>query len=255
MPAAFATVATPERLHARITRTLALRILTAERAGQQALFPNEAALCQQLGVSRTIIREAIKVLAAKGMLQVRPRSGTRARPRPEWNLLDPDVLAWQALLAPDPRILRDICEVRLSIEPIAAGFAALRATPREIAEIGKRFEEKEAASGPEETIDADLRFHAAVLAASHNPLLEQLGAVTRQPFRTALSYTRRLRAAEAVSLSAHRALAEAIERRDPLKARAAAEEIVGLAMVEVEETIRAGKRRKPRHRLENSNAL
>ena len=255
MPAAFATLVAPERLHARITRTLALRILTEERAGQQALFPNEADLCQQLGVSRTIIREAIKVLAAKGMLQVRPRSGTRARPRSEWNLLDPDVLAWQALLAPDPRILRDICEVRLSIEPIAAGFAALRATAREIAEIEKRFEEKEAASSPEETIDADLRFHAAVLAASHNPLLEQLGAITRQPFRTALSYTRRLRAAEAVSLSAHRALAEAIRRRDPLKARAAAEEIVGLAMVEVEEAIRAGKRRKPRHRLENSDAL
>jgi DNA-binding FadR family transcriptional regulator len=188
------------------------------------------------------------------MLDVRPRSGTRARPRSEWNLLDPDVLAWQALLAPDPRVLRDICEVRLSIEPIAAGFAALRATPQEIAEIQERFEDKEAAS-PEETVDADLRFHAAVVAASHNPLLEQLNAVTRQPFRTALAYTRRLRAAEAVSLAAHRALAEAIRRRDPLKARAAAEEIVGLAMVEVEEAIRAGARRKPRPRLENSHAL
>ena len=152
MPAAFATIAAPERLHARITRTLALRILTEERAGQQALFPNETELCRQLGVSRTVIREAIKVLAAKGMLQVRPRSGTRARLRSEWNLLDPDVLAWQALLAPDPRILRDICEVRLSIEPIAAGFAALRATPLEIAEIGRRFEEKEVACGPAPTV-------------------------------------------------------------------------------------------------------
>lgn len=254
MPATFAPIVTPERLHARITRTLALRILTAERAGQPVLFPNEADLCRQLGVSRTVIREAIKVLAAKGMLQVRPRSGTRARPRSEWNLLDPDVLAWQALLAPDPRILRDICEVRLSIEPIAAGFAALRATPQEILEIAKRFDEKEAAATPEQTVDADLRFHAAVVAASHNPLLEQLSSITRQPFRTALSYTRR-RAAEAVSMAAHRALAEAIERRDPLKARAAAEEIVGLAMVEVEEAIRAGKRRKSRQRLENSDAL
>jgi DNA-binding FadR family transcriptional regulator len=254
VPAAFARIAAPERLHARVTRTLALRILSAERADEQVLFPNEADLCRQLGVSRTVIREAIKVLAAKGMLDVRPRSGTRARPRSEWNLLDPDVLAWQALLAPDPRVLRDICEVRLSIEPIAAGFAALRATPQEIAEIQERFEDKEAAS-PEETVDADLRFHAAVVAASHNPLLEQLNAVTRQPFRTALAYTRRLRAAEAVSLAAHRALAEAIRRRDPLKARAAAEEIVGLAMVEVEEAIRAGARRKPRPRLENSHAL
>jgi DNA-binding FadR family transcriptional regulator len=254
MPATFAPIVAPERLHGRITRTLALRVLTAERAGQPLLFPNEAELCRQLGVSRTVIREAIKVLAAKGMLQVRPRSGTRSRPRPEWNLLDPDVLAWQALLAPDPRILRDICEVRLSIEPIAAGFAALRATPEEIAAIQERFEEKEAATTAEEIVDADLRFHAAVVAASHNALLEQLSAITRPPFRTALSYTRR-RAAEAVSMAVHRALAEAIARRDPLKARAAAEEIVGLAMVGVEEAIRAGKRRKPRPRMEDSDAL
>ncbi len=255
MPATFARIVTEERLHARVTRTLALRILTAERAGEQVIFPNETDLCRQLGVSRTVVREAIKVLAAKGLLQVRPRSGTRARPRVEWNLLDPDVLSWQALLEPDPRVLRDICEVRLAIEPIASGFAALRATAREIADIEARLGEKEAvAVDPEAAVDVDLRFHAAVVAASHNSLLEQLSATTRQPFRTALSYTRSLRAAEAVSLTAHRALVEAIKRRDPLKARAAAEEIVGLAMVGVEEAIRAEKRRKPRKRQENSHA-
>ncbi len=234
-----------------MTRTLALRILHAEHDGEPGALPNEADLCVQLGVSRTVIREAIKVLAAKGMLEVRQGSGTRARPRSEWSLLDPDVLAWQALLAPDPRVLRDICEVRLAIEPIASGFAALRATPREIAEIERRLEDKEAgADDPEQAVDADLRFHAAVVAASHNPLLEQLSAVTRQPFRTALSYTRRLRAAEAMAITAHRELVEAIKRRDPLKARAAAEEIVGLAMVGVEEAIRSERRRKPRQRLE-----
>jgi DNA-binding FadR family transcriptional regulator len=257
VPASFARIVAPERLHVRVTRTLALRILAAERDGQQIPFPNEADLCRQLGVSRTVLREAIKVLAAKGMLEVRPRFGTHARPRSEWNLLDPDVLAWQSQLAPDPRILRDICEVRLSIEPIAAGFAALRAGPKEIAEIEARLEDKEAAAdgAVEDAVDADLRFHAAVVAAAHNPLLSQLNALTREPFRAALSYTRNLRAAEAVGLHAHRALTEAIRRRDPLQARAAAEEIVGLAMVGVEEAIRAAKRRKPRHRLENSHAL
>jgi GntR family transcriptional regulator, galactonate operon transcriptional repressor len=253
--ATFARIVTPERLHARVTRTLALRILHAEHDGEPGALPNEADLCLQLGVSRTVIREAIKVLAAKGMLEVRQGSGTRARPRSEWSLLDPDVLAWQALLAPDPRVLRDICEVRLAIEPIASGFAALRATPREIAEIERRLEAKEAgATDPEQAVDADLRFHAAVVAASHNPLLEQLSAVTRQPFRMALSYTRRLRAAEAMGLAAHRELVEAIKRRDPLKARAAAEEIVGLAMVGVEEAIRSERRRKPRQRLEKPDA-
>jgi GntR family galactonate operon transcriptional repressor len=249
VPATFARIAAPERLHERVTRTLALRVLIAERASEQATFPNEAELCRQLGVSRSILREAIKVLAAKGMLEVRPRWGTRAKPRSEWNLLDPDVLAWQAQLRPDPRVLRDICEVRLAIEPIASGYAALRATPEEIAEIEKRLEEKEAAGKePEAVIDADLRFHAAVVAASHNPLLQQLSAATRQPFRAALAYTSRLPAVETVSLGAHRALAEAIKRRDPLKARAAADEIVGLAMLGVEEAIRSEEKRSARMR-------
>lgn len=243
MPATFPRIAAPERLHDRVTRTLALRVLTAERAGQTVVFPNEAELCRQLGVSRSIVREAVKVLTAKGMLEVRPRWGTRAKPRSEWNLLDPDVLSWQAELRPDPRILRDLCEVRLAIEPVASGFAAVRATPEEIAEIGTRLANKEAFAGePEEAIEADLQFHAAVVGASHNPLLQQLSAVTREPFRTALSYMNRLPGVEALGLVAHRALVDAIKRRNPLEARAAAEEVVGLAMLGVEEAIRAEER-------------
>ncbi len=240
MRTVFARIDAPERLHDRVTRILALRILNGERANEQVVFPNEAELCVQLGVSRTIVREAIKVLAAKGMLEVRPRSGTRAKPRSEWNLLDPDVLVWQAELPADPRVLRDICEVRLAIEPVASGFAALRATPEEIAEIERGLERKEAtASDRDRAVEADLQFHAAVVTASHNPLLEQLSAVTREPFRAARSYTSRLPAAEELGIVAHRALVDAIRRHDPLAARAAAEEIVGLAMLGVEEAIRS----------------
>jgi GntR family transcriptional regulator, galactonate operon transcriptional repressor len=246
---AFPRITAPENLHARVTRMLALRVLEAERASEQLAFPNEAELCQQLGVSRTIVREAVKVLADKGMVEVRPRSGTRARRRSEWNLLDPDILAWQAELQPDGRFLRDLCEVRLAIEPIASGFAALRASTEEILGIERCLEQREAkAAGADldEAIDLDLQFHAAVVAACHNPLLEQLSAAIRQPFRTALSYTSRLPASEALALGAHRALFEAIGRRDPLKARSAAEEVVGLAMLTVEEVIRleASQRRK-----------
>ena len=234
-------VQTPENLHDRVTRTLAFRVLEAERASEQLVFPNEADLCHQLGVSRTIVREAVKVLADKGMLEVRPRSGTRARSRSEWNLLDPDILSWQAQSQPDGRFLHDLCEVRLAIEPIASGFAALRATSREIAQIGRCLEQREAGAetaDPDRAVDLDLEFHASVVAASHNPLLQQLMSAIREPFRTALSYTTRLRASEVLGLTAHRGLFEAISRRDPLKARAASEEIVGLAMLAVEEVIR-----------------
>ncbi len=235
----FAHIEVPENLHNRVTRALAVRILEAERSGEVLSLPNESELCDQLGVSRTIVREAVKVLADKGMLEVRPRWGTRARPRTEWNLLDPDILAWQAELQPDGRFLRDLCEVRLAIEPVAAGFAALRASAEEISAIGRCLEQREATTThAAQVIELDLAFHAAVVAACHNPLLEQLSAAIRDPFRTALAYASRLPASEELGLDAHRRLFEAISRRDPLKARAAAEEVVGLAMLTVEEVLR-----------------
>ena len=101
MVTTFTRIQAPENLHAIVIRTLALRIIAAERVGESLVFPNEAELCQQVGVSRTILREAVKVLEDKGMLQVRPRSGTRSRPRRDWNLLDPNILAWQGSASSD----------------------------------------------------------------------------------------------------------------------------------------------------------
>lgn len=242
MAAHFTRIEAPENLHERVTRALAVRIIQAERMGEQIAFPNEAGLCQQLGVSRSILREAVKVLVDKGMLEVRPRSGTRARPRGEWNLLDPDILAWQAGMKPDAALLRDLCEVRLAIEPVASGFAALRATPAEVAELRacvERRESRAASATPEEASDLDLQFHSAVVAASHNALFQRLSEIIREPLRTAFSYTVRLPASVKWGLELQRALLEAIERRHPLAARTASEEIVGLAMLSVEQVIRS----------------
>ena len=229
-----------ENLHDRVTRTLALQVIRAERASTPIAFPNEAALGEQLGVSRTVIREAIKVLSDKGMVWVRPRSGTRARPREDWNLLDPDILKWQSQMPADGRLLRDLCEVRLAIEPTAAGFAAVRATADELAVVEQCLRRRETiagASNPAEATELDLAFYTAVVAASHNLLLQQLSAMIREPFRTALFYTARLRASEKLALAAHSALFEALTRHDALSARSASEEIVGLAMLAVEQAI------------------
>ncbi len=240
-PLPFAPVPPTDNLHSRVTRALALQVLKAEQNSELAVFPNEGELCKQLGVSRSILREAVKVLADKGMVQVRPRSGTRARPRADWNQLDPDLLAWQADLKPDPRFLRDLCEVRLAIEPIAAGFAALRASNDEIAIIreclGRRLQVV-AARDLEGAVEADLNYHSAVVAASHNPLFRHLNATIHAPFRVALSYTLLLPASVALELEEYRTLTEAIEQRNPLEARRSAEEIVGFAMLAVEQVIR-----------------
>jgi GntR family transcriptional regulator, galactonate operon transcriptional repressor len=240
LAANFNRIKAPENLHETVTRTLALRVIEGERASEPVTFPNEAELCEQLGVSRSILREAVKVLVDKRMIVVRPRSGTRSRSRAEWNLLDPDILAWQSELEPDARFLRDLCEVRLAIEPTASGFAALRATPGEIAVIQGCLERREArghGDDADETIDLDLEFHTAVVAASHNALFQRLIEIVRQPLRTALAYTVRLPASVALELEGHRTLFHAIRGRDPLGARAASDKIVGLAMIAVEQVI------------------
>jgi GntR family galactonate operon transcriptional repressor len=246
----FAQVATIDSLHNRVTRALAVRVIEAERNGQLIAFPNEAELCKQLGVSRSILREAVKVLEDKGMVQVRPRSGTKARTRVDWNQLDPDILAWQSELKPDARFLRDLCEVRLAIEPIASGFAALRATQDEIAVIRQCLERRleiHAADDLEAAVEADLQYHTAVVAASHNPLFQQLNTTVRAPYRVALSYTLLLPASVALELDEYRTLTEAIEQRNPLASRRSAEEIVGFAMLAVEQVIRDQETaRKPR---------
>lgn len=226
------------RLHHQVTRHLALRVIRAERRSDPLSFPNETVLCQELGVSRTVLRESMKVLADKGMVEMRPRAGTCARPRSDWRLLDPDILAWQAEIEPDGRFLRDLCEVRLAIEPTAAGFAALRASGGELDRMASCLEAAEGAS-PAAVADRNLEFHGAVVEASHNPLLIQLSASIRGPFRTALGLTSRIPATVALGVEAHRALLEALRRRDPLAARAAAEKVVGLAMLAVEEVLRA----------------
>jgi GntR family galactonate operon transcriptional repressor len=233
----------PDRgnLHSRITQVLARRVIESERDRRLVLFPKEADLCHQLGVSRTILRESMKVLADKGLIEMKPHAGTRSKPRSQWRLLDPDILAWQAEGRPDARFLLDLCEVRLAIEPTAAGFAAVRATEEDLGVIEACLRDREAKAATanlDEIIDLDLRFHTGVVAASHNPLLEQLCAIIRHPFRTALSYTSRFPSHLKLGLEAHHVLLESLRRHDPLGARRAAEEVVGLAMLAVEEAAR-----------------
>jgi len=234
-----------ERLHTRVTRELARRVIESDRTRAVLAFPREADLCAQLGVSRTVLRESMKVLADKGMVEMKPRAGTHSRPRPEWRQLDPDILVWQAESHPDAQFLRDLCEVRLAIEPTAAGFAAVRATADDLRRIESCLREREsrdAAAAPGELIDLDLRFHMAVVAASRNPLLIELNGIIRQPFRTALACTLRFRSAVELSLHAHRTLLESLCRKDPMEARRAAEQVVGFAMLAVERAIRAKRR-------------
>src|SRR5215471_14211518 len=131
-------------LHGAVVHDIGVRILRGELQPGQ-LLPNEDELGGSLGVSRTVLREAIKVLAAKRLVESRPKTGTRVRPRDDWNLLDPDVLAWQLAAGPVERFVSDLFELRQMIEPPAAAIAARRATPAEIRRIAQAYAAMEAA--------------------------------------------------------------------------------------------------------------
>ena len=173
---------------------------------------------------------------------MRPRAGTKSRPRAAWNLLDPDILSWQAESEPDIRFLRDLCEVRLAIEPTAAGFAAVRASQKELDEITRRLVMRQALSqraSLQAVVDLDMELLNAVIAASHNPLLANLNAVIREPFKTTLLYIFRSSTNIALSLKSQEDLLKALHRKDPVAASKAAEKAVGVAMLAVDERMHA----------------
>lgn len=236
--------AASERLTTRVTRILAHRVIEHSQEGRPLVFPKEADLCLELGVSRTVLRESMKVLADKGMVEMKPRAGTRARPAACWRMLDPDVLAWQAELSPPPEFLRHLCEVRLAIEPTAAGFAAVRATSADLERLDSCLARRRRPGiRIAELTELDLEFHSALVDAGHNPLLSHLSAAIRTPIRIAFAATLNFASTVELGLEAHEALLECLRRGDPLAARRAADEVVGFAMLAVEKVIRSQHRR------------
>ena len=161
-------------LSRQVINILGEKIVSGEFAVGENL-PNEDELQTELDVSRTVIREAIKVLTDKGLLEVRTRRGTRVRPSADWNLLDPDMLLWQANSGPSREFLTKIVELRRSIEVSAAELAATRATDDDIATIKDQYEIlAESVHDSDEYIDADVRFHESIFKACHNEFFEQL---------------------------------------------------------------------------------
>lgn len=195
------------------------------------LLPREDDLAATLGVSRTSVREAVKVLSAKGLLVARPRIGVRVRSRDGWNLLDPQVLAWHPDVGRDEALITSLIEVRRIIEPAAAALAAGRANAADLAEIERALigMESNVKTDLEACCEADLRFHTRLVAASHNIVLMRLTGTIEAALRVTFGITNRLMTAQSRALAAHRVVYERIRMRDAEGARAATVELLGLA--------------------------
>ena len=198
-------------------------------------FPTEAELAGRHHVSRSVTREAVKMLTAKGLLTARPRKGTTVQPSTSWNLFDPDVLRWLLERKFSLRLLRQFSDLRIAIEPAAAALAAGAADDRALAALRDGYRRMEAAeAGEDDVLDADIAFHIAVLNASANPFYMQFRDLVSTALRTSIRFTNRFKGHTA-SLPAHRFVLDAIAARDAATARTAMAAIIEDVMVLIAE--------------------
>ena len=196
-------------------------------------FPVEADLCLQFGASRSVLREAVKMLTAKGLLQARPRQGTWVQPEESWNLLDPDVLRWLLERKPWMQLLIEFTQVRLAIEPNAAALAAEVSTPEAKAAIQRALEPMIAAErGDDDPLESDIAFHVAVLEASGNKFFVQLRELVHTALRFSIRITNRRKGVRLASVADHKKIADAISAGKPQLAanamRALIQEVLSL---------------------------
>jgi DNA-binding FadR family transcriptional regulator len=203
-------------------------------------FPTEAELARQHDVSRSVTREAVKMLTAKGLLTARPRKGTTVRPGGDWNLFDPDVLRWLLERKFSLELLRQFTELRIAIEPAAAGLAAAAADEAGRAAIAAGYARMVTADrGEDDPLEADIAFHIAILEASANPFYVQFRDVVTTALRTSIRFTNRFNGRTA-SLPQHEAVLSAIEARDAERAEAGMTALIADVMALIADAERKG---------------
>lgn len=194
----------------RVTQVLGRSIVLGEY-GPDGALPAESELCERFGISRTAVREAVKMLAAKGLISSKPRQGIRVLPEEHWNIFDPDLLRWSLDGKLSDAVLREFFQLRIAVEPEAAALAAQYAPAERIAAVGAALARMES-EAPEsrEALDADIDFHIAILYATGNRFYIRL----RDFVRTALDVSIRVTTSDAVdyreTLADHAAIFEAI---------------------------------------------
>lgn len=222
-------------LHGQTVETIGSRIVRGQYAPGTALSPD--GLEAEFGISKTVLREALRVLAAKGLVDSRQKRGTVVRPRASWSLLDADLLRWQGG-QPDATFFANLAEVRAIVEPAGARLAAARRTEDDLARLRDALTMMaEAGADAVAVVEADLAFHQSLLDSAHNELLSRMEVVIEAG----------LRARDAVvhsgenwpdSVPLHRAVLDAIEARDGAAASAAVLQLLEQADVDIQEITR-----------------
>lgn len=220
------------RLHGTIARQLGIRIVSGKYSPGE-LLDGEVSAAEQLAVSRTAYREAVRILAAKGLVDARPKVGTRINPQSMWHLLDPDVLDWTFDSEPDLVLLDSLFELRNVVESAAAGMAAQRRTAKHLRDMHAALEGMATHTlASEAGRQADLDFHTALLLATGNPFIVSLANGVRAAVRTTTIYKQRKQPLRRDPLPDHLRVFEAIAARESAKAQQAMSELIQLARID-----------------------
>lgn len=233
-PARRPAVRSKERLHGSIARKLGVAIVSGRIEPGETL-DNEIDSSEQMSVSRSAYREAVRILAAKGLVASRPKRGTQVRPQSDWHLLDPEVLAWAFESQPSHDFIVGLFELRLIIEPAAASLAAERRTREDLArlrDVLERMERHGLANSDGQS--ADREFHDAILAATRNPALVALSSSIGAAVRWTTIFKQRKRRLPRDPVPDHRRVFQAIESGDSEAARAAMQDLVSLALADTQ---------------------
>ena len=221
------------RLHGSIARDLGIAIVSGRHAPGSVL-PSELDFAERHHVSRTAYREAIRILAAKGLVESRPKAGTRITDPGRWHLLDPDVLAWTFAGEPSLALVQDLFELRLALEPAAAALAARRRTSEHLAQLGHALEEmaRHGLATPEGQA-ADQMFHITLLKATRNTPMISLASSISASVQWTTIYKQRKRKLPRDPVPDHRVLFDAVANGDGPAARAAMSNLIELALADI----------------------
>lgn len=225
-------------VHGQTVATLGARIVAGDISVGEVM--DLGALGRELDVSMTVLREATKVLAAKGLVEARQKRGTYVRAREHWNLLDSDVIRWRSETGDTAGVLRDLAEVRAVVEPAAAGMAAQRRDEVDLVELGAALDAMARAAGPEAEVAADLRWHRALLRATHNDMLARMDVFIEPALRLRDALVHEACADDPVP--SHAAVVEAVRRGDAEAAAAAVSSLLDKAAHDVADVIGTAKK-------------
>jgi DNA-binding FadR family transcriptional regulator len=214
--------------HAKVVDTLGLAIVGG-RFGVGEPLPGDCELEAEFDVSRSVLREAMKTLAAKGLIVAKSRVGTRVTERCHWNLIDEDVLRWHFRSGVTREFVDYLYDVRLVLEPASAASAALRATPEDCIEL-RHYANLlgcDELDWPSQVL-ADLRFHVLLTLVGANPFLESMVGFLKASLDGAftMAYDPDLAGRGDTISELHLAIVDAVENGDPDAARAATERVI-----------------------------